>query len=1285
MLTKAFRLFVSSTFADFAQERELLQSNVFPALDAHCASKGYQFYSLDLRWGVSEEAQLDQRTAEICLGEVEAAKDYPPPNFLMLVGNRYGWVPLPYAIARDEFEALTQWLKSHGEQEAVRDLDKVYQRDDNYLVSGGLSTTSRRDQLVSAYTLRSRADEAPELKPAQVWARLEAVLRRVLQKAADALLKEEKINAAAHAKYFLSLTEQEINRGLRSDKHGSSTTTFSSQPSPAVCQAIAFFRESVSHPPSNSCFVKEEDPVDKRLNALKERIKRALPDGDLLTATATWQAGGRFDVAYGKAFADQVLNRLKAAVDQQIAAIEGMEADFAFPRGRAEHVAFRQEKLKVFVGQESNLKTIRSYIAGSADHPLVLHGRSGLGKSALMAKAIAEADTPGGPPVIYRFIGASAASSNLRSLFASLVEELVLAHSIFIAEYHPGETDNELAQQIRELLSSLTQPVIIFLDALDQLRNPGLAWFPDKLPREVRLVVSVLNDPAYKTDSGSYEGLRQRLPNDAFLEIDPLKGQDGREILLKLESDAHRRLRDDQRDYILRQFETANASPLWLRTAFEIAKSWKSTDKPGEAGHVLVPNTAALIAKFIDDLTAVHHHARQLVTRTLGYLTAAKDGLSAKELTEVLSDDGGVLKAISSEHAYAKSLPPSVWVRLNRQLSPFLVEKRVDDQPLLQFFHRQVAQVAHEQHYDGSAKNQLHAALATYFDSPGVRREGQAVYNKRNLSELPYQLFHAQRRARLDEILMAPDWMQQKLAASGPRTLVNDYQYAHTRVQKLTGQALQLAGGVLARDESQLIPQVLARLRSNLADEPAEAGALEGLLHTCQARLIPPALVPRWASFTAPSGPEVLRFQGYGSGVGALAFSPDGSHVVSGSWDGTLSLWEVETGESRTHEGHREAVRTVAFSPDGSHVVSGSWDGTLRLWDVARWRASTSFATAGTSRELRSEGCTVEAVAFSPDGTHFVAGSDDGALTVWDVATRASRELKGFGGRVTAVAFSPDGRHAICGCEDGTLRLSEMTSGVSRELEGHCEAVRTVAFSPDGLQVVAGSDDGALTVWDVATGASLGLEGHRGEVNAVAFSPDGRHIVSGSHDQTLRLWEVSSGASRVLSDRGHAACAVAFSPDGRHIVSGSEEGPRIGRATLRLWDVAGGTLCEFEGHRGEVNAVAFSPDGCHIVSGSDDHTLRLWEVSTGASRALEVHDSRVTEVAFSPDGRHVVSGSEDGTLQLWDTASGDSSELEGHATVVRAVAFSPDGRHIASGSNDHMLRLARWQAATRAS
>jgi hypothetical protein len=136
--------------------------------------------------------ELDQRTAEICLSEVRAAKqDYPPPNFLILIGNRYGLVPLPYALAQDEFETILGWLEGQGRPDAVRSLGAVYRLDENHLVPRGLSET-RPDggTLISAYTLRSRVDELPELRAAEDWAKREAELRPALQAAAEGLLAD---------------------------------------------------------------------------------------------------------------------------------------------------------------------------------------------------------------------------------------------------------------------------------------------------------------------------------------------------------------------------------------------------------------------------------------------------------------------------------------------------------------------------------------------------------------------------------------------------------------------------------------------------------------------------------------------------------------------------------------------------------------------------------------------------------------------------------------------------------------------------------------------------------------------------------------------------------------------------------------------------------------------------------------------------------------------------------------------------------------------------------------
>ena len=127
---KTFRLFISSPFNDFRQERQVLHENVFSVIDAYCVEKGYTFQPVDLRWGVSEEAQLDQKTLELCLNEVKACKHYPHPNFLIMTGNRYGWVSLPYAIEKDEFEKILDFYKDN--HKALELLSEWYKEDTNH-------------------------------------------------------------------------------------------------------------------------------------------------------------------------------------------------------------------------------------------------------------------------------------------------------------------------------------------------------------------------------------------------------------------------------------------------------------------------------------------------------------------------------------------------------------------------------------------------------------------------------------------------------------------------------------------------------------------------------------------------------------------------------------------------------------------------------------------------------------------------------------------------------------------------------------------------------------------------------------------------------------------------------------------------------------------------------------------------------------------------------------------------------------------------------------------------
>jgi WD40 repeat protein len=421
--------------------------------------------------------------------------------------------------------------------------------------------------------------------------------------------------------------------------------------------------------------------------------------------------------------------------------------------------------------------------------------------------------------------------------------------------------------------------------------------------------------------------------------------------------------------------------------------------------------------------------------------------------------------------------------------------------------------------------------------------------------------------------------------------------------------------------------------------------------------------------------PKLVAQIGHTSFVWSVAFSPDGTKVLTGSWDNTARLWDVSTGALvRAFEGHSEWVYSVAFSPDGTKVLTGSDDKTAWLWDASTGALVRAF-------EGHSEG--VYSVAFSPDGTKVLTGSGDGTARLWDVATGALvRAFEGHPREVQSVAFSPDGTKVLTGSKDETARLWDVSTGaLVRAFEGHSHEVLSVAFSPEGTRVLTGSRDGTSRLWDVATGALVcAFEGHSDLVQSVAFSPDGTRVLTGSNDRTARLWDASTGAL-VRAFEGHSlgVLSVAFSPDGTRVLTGSWDN------TARQWDASTGALVRaFNGHSRWVPSVAFSPDGTKVLTGSADQTARLWDASTGALVcAFEGHSEPVQSVAFSPDGTKVLTGSWDKTARLWDASTGALVRaFEGHSDDLISVAFSPDGTKVLTWSFYDAAR--QWDASTGA-
>jgi WD40 repeat protein len=315
----------------------------------------------------------------------------------------------------------------------------------------------------------------------------------------------------------------------------------------------------------------------------------------------------------------------------------------------------------------------------------------------------------------------------------------------------------------------------------------------------------------------------------------------------------------------------------------------------------------------------------------------------------------------------------------------------------------------------------------------------------------------------------------------------------------------------------------------------------------------------------------------------AVAFSQDGRQIATCD-GGTAKVWEPSTHPERiVLSGHSHAVNAVAFSPDGRRVVTGSADQTARLWRAAT--GELLFTLIGHSDRVRS-------VAFSPKDQRIVTGSDDHTARVWDAATgRCLLTNSAHSGGVWALAFSSDGQRIVTASEDQTAKVWDATlTNCLCTFRGHTNRIKCAAFSPDSTRVVTGGDDQAARVWDPASGKELvpPLMRHRGPINSVAFSRDGQRIASAGEDGSVKVWDAASGKplQPLSSDKG-AINAVGFSPDARRIATGGGE--------AALWEAeGGGELLALNGHSNWITSLAFSQDGQRIVTGSLDGTAIVW-------------------------------------------------------------------------------------------
>ncbi|EJD42268.1 WD40 repeat-like protein, partial [Auricularia subglabra TFB-10046 SS5] len=274
--------------------------------------------------------------------------------------------------------------------------------------------------------------------------------------------------------------------------------------------------------------------------------------------------------------------------------------------------------------------------------------------------------------------------------------------------------------------------------------------------------------------------------------------------------------------------------------------------------------------------------------------------------------------------------------------------------------------------------------------------------------------------------------------------------------------------------------------------------------------------------------------------------------IISGSWDYTLRIWDITTGEmvGEPLRGHTGYISCVIVSPNGHTIASCGNDRTIRLWKFHQ--ASNRSTSCWHVMKAEDEGW-VWSIAFSPDGMQIISVSYTQMVRVWSVATgqQIRKAIRCHNGPITSIALSPDGKRAISGSWDHSVKMWDTTNWcpASETKMVHTGTIIAVVFSPDSTSFASASEDSTIIIWDAVTcHTKHTFSVPTGATWSVAYSPSGKYLAASGHS-IIYIWNIESGSLiGVLKGHHDLVCSVAFSPDGTRLLSGSKD------CTVRIWD-----------------------------------------------------------------------------------------------------------------------------------
>ena len=834
-----------------------------------------------------------------------------------------------------------------------------------------------------------------------------------------------------------------------------------------------------------------------------------------------------------------------------------------------------------------------------------------------------------------------------------------------------------------------------------------MAWLPTTLPPNVRLMVSTL--PRMYNILDTLQVMIEVPEN--YVQVLPLGENLSGTILKFWLKNAKRTISDEQWEIVNEAITKCNL-PLYVKLVFDELCRWKSYTPLKQTQ--LAFTIHDLIMKLFERIEI--QHGRTLVAHALGYITAAKSGISESELEDLLSLDERVLNDVYQYHLPpVRRIPPLLWTRIRSDLPGYLSEREADAVNVINWYHRQFIEAARERYFRNlNFASVMHANLAEYFlgiwgggvPKPFEYSEHQrrmfhlsdlkgesdrkvppqpvvfqdengniSRYNLRKLNELPYHLIRSHQYEELyTNCLFNYRFLHAKLSSMPLQSVLVDFEdlleHVYQKDAKLIADAIRLSSSVLSHYPDMLGPQIIGRLIPYYQQNTN----IRSLIQQCDSDgLDYCALVPTHHCLHTPGGPLQYSLEGHPFAPFGISTTSNGKYLVSVS--NKFIIWDLRTGE---------VFRTVVLG------ISGIMQ-NLVISDNDKYAASYT----NNNQVIICTIMTGDFIIISPMVNGKTGDIIGTCLSLTHVAMWTANEwfLYTIGGKfvstfktdlkmpLMSVEFANDGLTYLI-VKSGAESDPDMALEVADKSVEPFEFHSAIAIAKHKMTVygcIAISDNAVAVykrqenVWKYDR--TLGDNYDR--VFSLTLSDDEGYLVA-TVALGFKLWNLKNDAlvqlklppgTRNIPNKNPLMSVVVFTKQNHFVVAAV-------RKNLYVWDTKQGNMVKvLDAHFGRIIALGSVTSGCNkVVSSSIDKTIKVWNFDNILEdvHSIDRLEKPIEHIDLAEESHFAVTTSRN-NVGVWNLGTGKLEHTLETRAVVTLARINKDATYVAAAETGKIL------------